>query len=69
MATSPPPPPDTSWDMSAASLDLTYDNYSPSGLGIASGWADGTLNFSMMPSQSDWISQSLDFDFGYSGVS
>ena len=30
---------------------------------FGSGWADGTLNFSMMPLQFDWITQSLEFDF------
>lgn len=58
---------EASWDFSS-SLNLAYDNASPSGLGIASGWGDGTFNFSMMPSQSDWISQSLDFDFIYSDL-
>lgn len=43
------------------------DGFSPQELGIASGWGDGTLNFSMMPSQFDWINQSLNFDFGNVG--
>jgi hypothetical protein len=61
-------PTDPVWDM-GTSLSLAYENSSPTGLGIASGWGDGTFNFSMIPSQSDWVSQSLDFDFGYSGMS
>ncbi|KAI5459522.1 fungal-specific transcription factor domain-containing protein [Mariannaea sp. PMI_226] len=51
------------WDMGLSTIDLTHDNFSPSDLGIAPGWQDGMFNFSMMPSQMDWINQSLDFDF------
>lgn len=45
------------------------DGFSPNALGMAAGWGDGTLNFSMMPLQFDWISQNLDFDFAnYGGL-
>ncbi|CAK7200721.1 hypothetical protein SEUCBS139899_003420 [Sporothrix eucalyptigena] len=40
-----------------------YETYSPNELGVASAWGDGTLNFSMTPTQFDWINQSLGFDF------
>ncbi|ERS95110.1 hypothetical protein HMPREF1624_08602 [Sporothrix schenckii ATCC 58251] len=40
-----------------------YETYSPNEMGVASAWGDGTLNFSMTPTQFDWINQSLGFDF------
>ena len=40
-----------------------YETYSPNELGVAPAWGDGTLNFSMTPTQFDWINQSLGFDF------
>ncbi|OAA65777.1 Transcription factor [Niveomyces insectorum RCEF 264] len=44
-----------------------YETYSPNELGVASAWGDGTLNFSMTPTQFDWINQSLGFDFNNGG--
>lgn len=45
---------------------IPYETYSPGDAAMASGWGDGTLNFSMMPLQFDWMHQSLGFDFDIS---
>lgn len=71
IAAPPPPPPhepDWGMDSSAASAYpyLAYETYSPNEFGVASAWGDGTLNFSMMPAQFDWVNQSLGFDFNNS---
>ena len=50
-----------SWGIDPAYFPV--EGFSPTELMMASGWGDGTLNFSMMPSQFNWMSQSLDTDF------
>lgn len=55
----PPPPPPQAPPYGYPA----YETYSPNELGVASAWGDGTLNFSMTPTQFDWINQSLGFDF------
>jgi hypothetical protein len=55
----------TSWDTAF----VPGEGFSPNELAIASGWADGTLSFSMMPVQFDWVNQSLRFDFNNENAS
>lgn len=57
---------DAAWMVNGS--PFSYQNYPGNDFGIAPGWDDGTLNFSMMPSQYDWISQSLGAEFGFGAL-
>ncbi|MCJ1305335.1 hypothetical protein MMC08_008149, partial [Hypocenomyce scalaris] len=43
----------------------SFDPLSPQALEIASGWADGTFDFSLAQPQFDWADQSLSLDADY----
>lgn len=58
---------DPLWGLDATAY-APLEGLSPGDFGMGSGWGDGTLNFSMMPLQFDWITQSLGFDFANDDV-